>query len=127
MNKMIEIKHIADDGNRNRFDQSPQPNYPNFEPVKQGSGQKCLLGSIGWGMDKGELKQEKSICLNDSIDRAHINFWDTSKNQKFNELTGSFTKAHDKTLDINPEIYHLMNASAQRVSIKSLDMQRQST
>jgi hypothetical protein len=29
-------------------------------------------------------------------------------------------------LDINPEIYHLMNASAQRISIKSLDMHRQS-
>lgn len=33
---------------------------------------------------------------------------------------------HDKQLEINSEIYHLMNASAQRISIKSLDMQRQS-
>jgi len=41
-------------------------------------------------------------------------------------LTGSFSNYNDKSLDINSEIYHLMNASAQRISIKSLDMQRQS-
>lgn len=41
-------------------------------------------------------------------------------------MTGQFKRGTDKKLDINPEIYHLMNASAQRISIKSLDMHRQS-
>lgn len=42
------------------------------------------------------------------------------------DLTGNFKRGTDKALDINPEIYHLMNASAQRISVKSLDMHKQS-
>ena len=55
-----------------------------------------------------------------------MKFWDKQKDQRFINLTGEFTQQFDKKLELNPEIYHLMNASAQRISIKSLDMQRQS-
>ena len=41
-------------------------------------------------------------------------------------MTGNFSFNDDKKLEINSEIFNLMNASAQRISIKSLDMQRQS-
>ena len=41
------------------------------------------------------------------------------------DLSGQFSEHADKQLKLNNEIYHLMNASAQRISIKSLDMQRQ--
>ena len=62
-----------------------------------------------------------------SIEKLHIKYWDKDHpHQKFLELSGKFTLHQDKQLDVNAEIYHLMNASAQRVSIKSLDMQRQS-
>lgn len=33
--------------------------------------------------------------------------------------------ATDKALDLNPNLFHLMNTSSQRISLKSLDMQRQ--
>jgi hypothetical protein len=56
----------------------------------------------------------------------HVKHFDHTTGEKFIDLGGNFTKNADRGMDINPEIYHLMNTSAQRVSIKSLDMQRQS-
>ena len=39
--------------NVERRDQSPQPNYPNFDPIKLGGQTK--LGQIGWGLTKPTL------------------------------------------------------------------------
>lgn len=55
----------------------------------------------------------------------HVKFWDKKPEQIFMDLSGKFSEQQEKQLNLNPEIYHLMNASAQRISIKSLDMQRQ--
>lgn len=107
--------------NVDRFDQSPQPVYPNFETQKA----SMQLGQIGWGVDKVTL-QQSPVSVHDSIDRSHVKHWDKVDNQRFLKLTGEFTSSNDKKLELNPEIYHLMNASAQRISVKSLDMQRQS-
>ena len=53
---METIKGKVKDGKTiDRFDQSPQPNYPNFEPVQQGSNQKISVGQVGWGVDKPNL------------------------------------------------------------------------
>jgi len=43
--KNENIKHLE------RFDQSPLPNYPNFENHES----RKKYGQIGWGMDKPEL------------------------------------------------------------------------
>jgi len=53
------------------------------------------LGNIGWGLDRPVLKVESKNALNDSIDREHIKYWDKTKDQKFTDLTGSFTNAQD--------------------------------
>ena len=37
-------------------------------------------------------------------------------------MTGQFKKQTDRKLNVNPELYHLLNQSSQRISIKSLDM-----
>jgi hypothetical protein len=55
MNRLMERK-MEDSNYRNRYDQSPQPNYPNFEQVKQGIRPTVKLGSIGWGTDIPTLK-----------------------------------------------------------------------
>jgi len=130
---MKNLDHLTKkaETNRSRYDQSPLPNYPNFEPVEKGikgdKAQNVQVGGIGWGVKKPELFQKQSrFYMENRTDRFHIQHWDKTDRQKFIDLTGSFTSSQDKQLDINPEIYHLMNASAQRISIKSLDMQRQS-
>jgi hypothetical protein len=69
------------------------------------------LGQIGWGLDKASL-QGSPTSVNDSIDRAHVKHWDKVENQRFLKLTGEFSSSNDKKLELNPEIYHLMNASA---------------
>ena len=53
--------------NQERFDQSPQPNYPNFEPKKQASQVQNMLskpkiGDIGWGI--GSLQAPKGKFTN---------------------------------------------------------------
>ena len=78
--------------------------YPNFESRES-------LGKIGWGVDKPSL-QNSPRSLNESMERIHVKHWDNSENQKFIKLTGEFSASHDKSLQLNPEIYHLMNASA---------------
>ena len=60
--------------NFNRFDQSPQPNYPNFEPVQKADGQKNL-GQIGWGLDRPNILAANS-SHGSSIDRMHVKYWD---------------------------------------------------
>lgn len=88
---------------RDRFDQSPQPIYPNFEPVKKGGKPtRQILGNIGWGTDNPKLRNEGSPVgnLNESLDykpdRNHINYFDKSRTQHFNDLTGSFTNNGDR-------------------------------
>ena len=41
---METIKKDNAGQNTDRFDQSPQPIYPNFEPVNKGSNQKIPCG-----------------------------------------------------------------------------------
>ena len=79
------------------------------------------LGNIGWGVDKATL-QTSPVSVNDSIERSHVKHWDKNDAQRFLKLAGEFVNSTDKKLELNPEIYHLMNASAQRISVKSLDM-----
>ena len=63
--------------NTDRFDQSPLPNYPNFEPVNKGFNQKLAIGDVGWGVDKPNLT---SSPLSLSDNRAnHVCFFDKTK------------------------------------------------
>lgn len=108
---METIKGKAKEGRTvDRFDQSPQPNYPNFEPVQQGTNQKIPVGQVGWGVDKPSLASSP-LGMNDHRGN-HVQYWDKSREQRFINLTGEFTQHSDKKLELNPEIYHLMNASA---------------
>ena len=42
----------------------------------------------------------------------HVKFWDKKPEKRFMELSGQFSEQQDKKLNLNNEIYHLMNASA---------------
>lgn len=121
--------------NQERFDQSPQPNYPNFEPKKQASEaanvlSKPKIGDIGWGVKqlqapKGHYSNYSNM-MQENTGKNHVAYCNHLDNQKFTKMTGNFGANDDRKLEINGEIFNLMNASAQRISIKSLDMQRQS-
>ena len=88
------MKHVdskeKDNLTRDRFDQSPQPIYPNFEPVKKGGKPtRQILGNIGWGTDNPKLRVDESspinrpTNLNESLDykpdRNHVNYFDKSR------------------------------------------------
>ena len=88
------------------------------------------MGEIGWGVGKfeapkGQYNNYSEIML-ENKNKNYVAYCNHLDNQKFTKLTGNFGMNDDKKLEINSEIFNLMNVSAQRISIKSLDMQRQS-
>jgi len=91
---------------------------------KPGDIKNIPVGQIGWGITNPQLGQDKSLIVGEPVNKQHVKHWDTAQHQRFLHLTGKFIGGQDKQLEINPEIFHLMNTSAQRISIKSLDMQR---
>lgn len=98
------------------------PSYPNFMAAKSG---EPYYGGIGWGVENPKLVDPPSKLV-DHVQRGnHVISFDRYKEAKFIDLTGEFKRTTDNKLDINPEIYHLMNQSSQKISIKNLDSQRQ--
>jgi hypothetical protein len=83
------------------------------------------LGQIGWGVQKPGLATPNKT-ISEAREKYYINYWDNTKNQKFINLTGEFSSNINRKMEVNPEVYHLMNQSAQKMSIKSLDMQQRS-
>ena len=67
------IDRSLDKKNVDRFDQSPLPNYPNFDTSRES------LGNYGWGTDKPSLNSPTG-SLNGSIDRLHVKHWDKIEN-----------------------------------------------
>lgn len=53
--KYMKELNPSDCKNHGRRDQSPQPNYPNFESVKLGHSK---YGDVGWGLNKPSLKYQ---------------------------------------------------------------------
>lgn len=102
---------------------SPPPNYPNFEAVRRNGSDSRVgnYGQIGWGVNNPNLAKDTRFTR-DHVPKLHVRYWDKKESQKFMDLTGKFSFFQDKQFGINPELFNLMNTSAQKVSIKSLDM-----
>ena len=102
------LKKIYGQKNMDRFQQTPKPNYPNFEL------RKSSIGEIGWGTKTPDPYRK----YNDGK-RKHVFIWDKNQDQKFLDLTGNFSQNLDKGDKLNQTVFNLMNVTGQRAHIQN--------
>ena len=92
-----------------------------------------IPGSIGWGVDRPELRAASHIITDDQsvdsfpIKKDHVTHFDKNKTALFTRLTGTRAALLDQKLGVDYDIYHALNLQAQRASVKNLDLQRKLT
>lgn len=113
-----------------RYDQFVKPHYPQFEKVSK----EKRVGSFhhGWGTTNRSLKyNHPNQQMGQLIDREHLKFFDKVKPSKYAGYPAGFNeKSSDKQLlDLDPENYKCVYPfypNNTHLSVRSLDMQRQS-